>query len=339
MVEPTALPTDVAGWSSQAAMTDTLNSGAVVARLTRVAPTTTLGIPVISATPTAPSVNQSAPFVMMRRPAAKMMKFIQMENLRNMLPYPRSVLYMAPTPNGRRKIICPGTGVCVFPGRRKSLPENPNCRSSRLAPPLPREAPSPRRGRLTRESASSPPEAQSTVHRRVFAEGHRLLHERVIRMNRTNETNGERRLRIDDLTRQYQLQGFRAAHDAGRKTCPRNREPTPRGNTLARTMRLRPPGECRRPKRYHILRLRRNHGRPLSSGTGRHRVSPEPSGSPAKGIPPFSRPSSGARRFPSSPRPRRKRVPRRSGPSRGYRVHCTSRTLRINLAPSAGSGR
>ena len=81
MVEPIALPTDVAGCSSQAAMTETQNSGAVVARLTRVAPTITLGTPVISATPTAPSVNQSAPFVIMRRLTEKRMKFIQMGKL------------------------------------------------------------------------------------------------------------------------------------------------------------------------------------------------------------------------------------------------------------------
>ena len=75
IVEPTALPTDVAGRPKNAAMKDTLTSGDVVARLTTVAPIKIFGTPVASAIPTAPSVNHSAPLRTTAKPARNVSKF------------------------------------------------------------------------------------------------------------------------------------------------------------------------------------------------------------------------------------------------------------------------
>jgi hypothetical protein len=58
-----------------AAIPETLNSGIVVAMLTMVAPTTIFGIPVAAAIPTAPSVNQPAPFVITAAPTMNSTRF------------------------------------------------------------------------------------------------------------------------------------------------------------------------------------------------------------------------------------------------------------------------
>ena len=60
MIDPTALPSARPGWPWMAANTDTAASGAVVPRLTIVAPITTFGIPDRDDSSTASSTSQSA---------------------------------------------------------------------------------------------------------------------------------------------------------------------------------------------------------------------------------------------------------------------------------------
>ena len=68
VTEPTALPTarSTSPWSTP--VTDTVNSGSVVARETMVAPMMNRGTPVASAIQTAPSKNQSPPLTMSSSP-------------------------------------------------------------------------------------------------------------------------------------------------------------------------------------------------------------------------------------------------------------------------------
>ena len=73
---PTALPTAMSAFPCAAAMADTSSSGRVVARLTMVAPTISLGIPLTSAIQEAASTNQSPPFTIRMIPARKIMPSI-----------------------------------------------------------------------------------------------------------------------------------------------------------------------------------------------------------------------------------------------------------------------
>ena len=65
---PTALPTDISTFPWTAAMRETRSSGRVVATLTTVAPTMSLGMPLISASHAAASTKKSPPFTMRRIP-------------------------------------------------------------------------------------------------------------------------------------------------------------------------------------------------------------------------------------------------------------------------------
>jgi hypothetical protein len=68
ITDPTALPTANPGLPSILDMTETVNSGVVVARLTMVPPTTILGKPVRRAISTLAPTKKSPPLIMSPRP-------------------------------------------------------------------------------------------------------------------------------------------------------------------------------------------------------------------------------------------------------------------------------
>ena len=68
---PTALPTAMSTFPCTAASMDTSSSGSVVARLTMVAPTTSFGMPLISAIQEAASTKKSPPLTIRMMPARK----------------------------------------------------------------------------------------------------------------------------------------------------------------------------------------------------------------------------------------------------------------------------
>jgi len=86
MVEPTAFPTAVSGEPEREAMRETVNSGMVVARLTMVAPISTLGSLVYDANQMAESANQSPPLTMNKMPSPKR-RMVSMMDSNEMPPY------------------------------------------------------------------------------------------------------------------------------------------------------------------------------------------------------------------------------------------------------------
>jgi len=67
MADPTAFPIVRSVWPRYAAIEETVNSGAVVAKLTMVAPIMIFGRPLLAEMATAASINQSAPLVIRTR--------------------------------------------------------------------------------------------------------------------------------------------------------------------------------------------------------------------------------------------------------------------------------
>ena len=79
VTEPTALPTAMSTLPSTAAMTDTIISGSVVARLTIVAPTINFGMPETSAIQLAASTKRSPPLTISTRPITNNSSSTQMD--------------------------------------------------------------------------------------------------------------------------------------------------------------------------------------------------------------------------------------------------------------------